>query len=121
MPGNKDIKLLIVDDEPDVAELLESILEEKYDCTVCTDPNSALAMVQEAAFDIVVTDLKMPGVSGDQIVQAAKEKDSAIKVFISSGHASDDGLVKEAIAKGASGVIPKPYADLDEILAILAS
>lgn len=121
MSGNTEKKLLIVDDEPDVAELLESILEDDYSCTVCTDPNAALAMVQEAAFHIVVTDLKMPGVSGDQIVAAAKAKDSATKVFISSGHASDDGLVKEALANGASGVIPKPYTDLEEILAILKS
>lgn len=121
MSGNTEPKLLIVDDEPDVAELFESLVEEEYNCTVCTDPNAALAMLQEATFDIVVTDLKMPGVTGDQIVAAAKAKNTATKVFISSGHASDDGLVKDAVAKGASGVIPKPYTDLDEILAILKS
>lgn len=121
MTGNKELNLLIVDDEPDVAELFESIVEDEYQCTVCTDPKAALTLLQERAFDIVVTDLKMPGVSGDHIVAAAKAKDAGTRVYISSGHSSDDGLVKEALEKGASGVITKPYTDLDEILTILKS
>lgn len=121
MPGNTLQNLLIVDDEPDVAELLESIAEEEYNCTVCTDPQTALKLLQEKQFAIVVTDLNMPGVAGDQIVAAAKAKDPSTKVLISSGHSLDDPRVQDAIAKGANGVIPKPYTDLDQVLTILKS
>lgn len=117
------LTLLLVDDEPDVAELFESIVEDDFDCTVCTDPPAALTLLNDKAFDVVVTDLKMPEVSGDQIVAAAKKVASAlgrsVKVFVSSGHSADDHLVKAALANGADGLISKPYTDFDAILAQL--
>lgn len=125
MSGNNLPALLIVDDEPDVAELLESVLEDDFDCTVSTDPVAALELIASKSFDIVVTDLKMPGVSGAEVVAAAKQAAEAqnhtTKVYISSGHSSDDDYVKEALDKGADGLITKPYTDFAAIVAMLSS
>lgn len=115
--------LLIVDDEPEIAELFESLVEDEFATTVSTDPAAARDLIQsqQPPFDLVVTDLKMPGVSGTDIIVAAKERCVTTKVFVSSGHAAEDDLVQEALRLGADGLIAKPYTDLDLVLSTLQS
>lgn len=111
--------LLIVDDEPDVADIFKILVEDSFDCTVCTDSRQALELVAATTYDVVVTDLKMPEVSGDAVLKATKEHSPSTRVFISSGHSLDDPSVQDAVNLGADGVITKPYTDIDQILAVL--
>ena len=70
-----EIRLLVVDDEQEICSLLEDVLKvEGYDVEVCTDGQNALSRIESSRFDGVITDLKMPGVDGLQVAQAAKSR-----------------------------------------------
>ena len=70
-------KILIVDDEPDMLKLLSMILKEKtpYDITTTNNPLEALELVKKGAFDLVISDLKMPGLDGIELIDAVKQVD----------------------------------------------
>ena len=67
-------KILIVDDEPDMLKLLSMILREKtsYEITTTNNPVEALELAKKGVFDLVISDLKMPGLDGIEIIDAVK-------------------------------------------------
>ncbi|MBN2124278.1 MAG: sigma-54-dependent Fis family transcriptional regulator [Deltaproteobacteria bacterium] len=106
MPG----KILIVDDERDMLSLLERILSEErdYDLTMETDPAKALALFKEGAFDLVVTDLKMPRMNGIRLLEEVKRINPMVSVIILTAYATIETAV-EAIQKGAYDYLTKPF------------
>ena len=67
------IKILVVDDEMVVREGLRRVLEgDRYHVEACASGRSALDLMQEKDFDLVVTDLKMPGMSGLEVLKGSK-------------------------------------------------
>jgi len=67
-------KILIVDDEPDMLKLLSMILREKtpYEITTTNNPLEALELAKKGSFDLVISDLKMPGLDGLELIEAVK-------------------------------------------------
>ena len=106
MPG----RILIVDDEKDMLALLKRIISEETDHEVIaeTDPVHALELFKEKAFDLVITDLKMPKMDGIKLLESIKKVTPDIAVVILTAFATIETAV-EAIRKGAYDYITKPF------------
>jgi CheY-like chemotaxis protein len=68
-------KILIVDDEPDMLKLLSMTLQKKtpYQVTITNNPVEALTLAKSGEFELVITDLKMPGLDGMELLDAVKK------------------------------------------------
>ena len=109
------IKLLIVDDE---IKFLDSIAERlelrDFDVTKATDGRQAVEIAGREKFDLVLLDLKMPGLNGKQVLEILKREHKYLEVIILTGHGSLDSAV-ECTRLGAFDYLPKPY-ELDSLL-----
>jgi DNA-binding NtrC family response regulator len=103
-------KLLIVDDEPDMLKLLSMIIREKtpYEVTTTNNPLEALDFVKKGGFDIVIADLKMPGLDGIELLDAVKRVDQDIPVIIMTAYGTVESAA-ETIEKGGFDFITKPF------------
>src|SRR5580692_7640801 len=103
-------KLLIVDDEPAQMNVLCDALEPAGYTTACfASAEAALAALREQAFDLVLTDLNMPGMDGIAFLRAAREIDPDLVGIIMTGH---DGLNYDGqmVESGALDYIVKPFS-----------
>jgi DNA-binding NtrC family response regulator len=103
-------KILIIDDEPDMLKLLSMILREKtaYEVTTTNNPIEAVELAKQGGFDLVISDLKMPGLDGMEIIDAVKKVDEDIPVIIITAFASVESA-SEAIQKGGFDFLTKPF------------
>jgi len=103
-------KLLVVDDEPDMLRLLSMIIKEKtpYEVATTNNPLEALELVKNGEFDLVIADLKMPGLDGIELLESLKRFDEDIPVIIITAYGTVEAAV-ETINKGAFDFITKPF------------
>jgi len=102
-------KILIVDDEASIrSSLLESLTSEGYDAEAAESGEEALAKCHGSVFDLVVTDLRLPGVSGLDILQALRNQGNATPVIMMTAYGDVDTAVS-AMRLGAYDFIPKPF------------
>lgn len=103
-------KLLVVDDEPDMLKLLSMIIKEKtpYEIITTNNPVEALDLAQRGGFDIVITDLKMPGLDGIELLNAVRNFDKDIPIIIITAYATAESAA-EAMEKNAFDFITKPF------------
>jgi DNA-binding NtrC family response regulator len=103
-------KILIVDDEPDMLKLLSMIIREKtsYEVTTTNNPVEALDLVKKGHYDLVITDLKMPGLDGIELLDAVKQVDADMPIIIITAYSSVEAAA-EAIQKGGFDFITKPF------------
>jgi len=103
-------KLLIVDDEPDMLKLLGMILRDKtkYEIITTNNPVEALDLVKRGGYDLVITDLKMPGLDGIEMLDAVKNYDVDIPVIMMTAYGTIE-TAEEALRKGAFDFITKPF------------
>jgi two-component system NtrC family response regulator len=107
--------ILIIDDEKNYLLILEAILEEEnYTVTALSDPVMAMTYLDESEVDVVITDMKMPGMTGQEVLEAVRKRYPYIPVMIMTAFGSIDRAV-EAMKSGAFDYITKPFAN-DEIL-----
>lgn len=105
-------KIMVVDDEETISELLQAFLEgQGFEVVVAGDAEAALAKINREKPDIVMLDILMPGLNGIQCLQKIKEIKPETIVIIMSG-LQDEEIAKEAITYGAYDYITKPF-DLD--------
>src|ERR1700732_2843162 len=105
-------KLLVLDDEPLILRSIEDLFEDDYEVMTTTDPETALRLVQEQDVAVVMTDERMPGLSGHEFLQRVKEVSKAIRVLI-SGYA-DMNVLTEAVNHGqVFAFIAKPWEPLE--------
>jgi diguanylate cyclase (GGDEF)-like protein len=102
-----DCSILIVDDEELICEMLRDALEPVYKVKTCTLGTEALQLIDENDFDVVVTDLKIPDVSGLEVLEHAKRKDEFTEVIVITGYASLDSATL-AINQGVYSYLLKP-------------
>ncbi|HEX2480431.1 MAG TPA: GAF domain-containing protein [Methylomirabilota bacterium] len=118
-PGPVSVRVLVIDDEPFVRETLEEILRlQQHDVVVADDGISGLARFREGAFDLVMTDLAMPGMSGWQVAQAVKAARPQVSVVLVTGWGVEvqaDDLKKH----GVDRVLTKPFR-FDDVRDVLA-
>jgi DNA-binding NtrC family response regulator len=103
-------KILVVDDEPDMLRLLSMILRDKtaYDVTTTNNPVEALELARKGGFDILITDLKMPGLDGIELLNAVRGFDPDIPIIIITAYATAESAA-EAMDKNAFDFITKPF------------
>jgi len=102
------MKVLLVDDEKEFAETLAERMKLRgTDVSICTSPSDVLKMVEEAVYDVVVLDLKMPGMDGIEVLSALKEKSPELQIILLTGHATLDKSM-EALKLGAFDFLEKP-------------
>ena len=101
--------LLIVDDDPYVLESISTLLREYgYNVYTSQNANDAIKMVQKVSFDVVLTDIKMPQVTGIELLQNIHACNQQIPVILMTAFAELDMAV-DAIKRGAFDFITKPY------------
>ncbi len=105
-----------MDDEEEIADIISLFLDDYFEVTLPGSPEEGLKMAAEKPFDLVITDMKMPGVTGNQILGQVQESFPRTPVIIMSGFDSNDKDVHEALSKGAIGYLPKPFSDQGELL-----
>jgi signal transduction histidine kinase len=116
LPG---ARILVVDDEEPVLELLHDILSEyPYKIDLAPTGEEAIARIQTEVFDLVLTDLNLPGTDGLGVLRAAKEKDHDVAVVLLTGNATVFNAI-EALRKGAYDFVQKPF-QLGELEASLS-
>lgn len=107
--------ILVIDDEKNYLLVLQTLLEDEgYTVTALNDPETALAFLQESDVDVVVTDMKMPRITGLQVLEQVKKHWSHIPVLIMTAFGSIESAV-ETMKYGAFDYITKPFSN-DELL-----
>ncbi len=111
--------ILAVDDELDMLALLKMIIEGYSDhrVTVTNNPVEAAELLGKEAFDLVLTDLKMPGLDGLELLEHAKNRDEDALVIVITAYGSLESA-EEAMAKGAFDYITKPFRKEQILLAV---
>jgi response regulator RpfG family c-di-GMP phosphodiesterase len=116
VPGGR---ILVVDDDESVKRFIETALTDAgYTVASADDGESALERFRAEPFDLVVTDLKMPGISGIQLLEAIKHDQPAVEVIVVTAYATLDTAVK-ALRHGAYDLITKPLEDLDTLFRVV--
>jgi len=111
-------EVLVLDDEPIVCERLKDYLDKKGILTeTFTDSKSALSRIKEKAFDVIVTDLKMEGPTGMDILLAVKNGGYNSEVIIITGYGPFETL-REAEIVGVFEYLAKPFI-MDELYAVI--
>ncbi len=107
--------ILVVDDEKNQREILETILSgEGYDVTTASSGEAAMKFVESRRFDLVLTDLKMTGMDGLELLKELTNFDKSIIVILLTAHGSVDSAV-DALRLGAFDYLQKPY-DSEKLL-----
>ncbi|MBD3170071.1 MAG: response regulator [candidate division Zixibacteria bacterium] len=115
MDEERKNKILIVDDEVRMCSSLKALLlKEDYIVETACSSREAMEIIPNGGFDLVITDIKMPGHNGIDILQRAKESDQHISVILMTGFASLESA-KAAINKGAFDYLTKPL-EFDDLL-----
>jgi DNA-binding NtrC family response regulator len=111
-------RVLVVDDEPAQRDILRTILEaEGYAAATAGNGVQALVALREGSFDLVLTDLKMPGMSGIVLLEGIQQAAPGICVILMTAHGSI-GTAVDAMKKGAFDYLSKPL-DRDQLLIVL--
>jgi signal transduction histidine kinase/CheY-like chemotaxis protein len=111
-------RVLIVDDEVDVLDLCRRVLEvEGYQVTTAQNGQEALQQARKHSFDLLLTDIKMPGLTGLEVAQALKELDSNM-VFVTMTGFSTMNMAIEALRLGIDEFIVKPFTPDDLISSV---
>ena len=99
--------VLVVDDEKHTREGLHQALEENYDCAVASNADEAFNLMDDQPFDVVVTDLRMPGKSGLKVIDRALTLPNKPVVIMMTAYGNIDSAV-EAMKRGAFDFLTKP-------------
>lgn len=112
------VNILIVDDDASLCKTTSFILErEGYAVMTAGDGQEAIERVKEQNFDIVLMDIKMPGMDGVEAYKRIKRIRPETKTIMMTGYAVDD-LIRDALEEGAHSAVNKPL-DMDWILNLL--
>jgi len=110
--------ILIIEDEAKMRRLLElSLAEDGFTTLSAADAETGLKFLREEAVNLVITDLKLPGIGGLEFLQTAKRLNSALPVVVMTAFGTVETAV-EAMKAGASDYVLKPFA-LSEMLMVI--
>jgi DNA-binding NtrC family response regulator len=105
-------KILVIDDEADICDLVRLLLERAgHEVVATTNSRTAMSLLAERAFDVVITDMLMPDRDGLEIMADLRRNYPTVRVIASSGggRISSDSYLQIAKKSGAHGVLPKPF------------
>ena len=111
--------ILVIDDDLDMLEVMNQVLVEIPDLELrCTDdPRTALKILQEKSFNVVITDIMMPGLTGVELLEQINMFDPEIQVILMTGY-EDTTSMRRAIQLGASDFLRKPFSVAELVLTV---
>jgi excisionase family DNA binding protein len=112
-------RILVVDDESSIRDLLSKTLAlAEYDVDTASDGRSALERLRLYPYDLLIADLKMPGLDGLSVIREAKRLKTDLPVIIITGYSTETAAI-EAVNLGVSGYLTKPFR-VPQVLAAAA-
>jgi putative nucleotidyltransferase with HDIG domain len=117
MPTTVSPRILIVDDEVEITEILADLLSEDYDCLRAASAEDALVRLTEGEFQLVISDITMPGMSGLEMIPHVKELSPDTVVVMISGMQTVESAIG-ALRLGAFDYLMKPF-DLRQVEAVV--
>ena len=114
MANNKEVSILIIDDEEPIRRLLALYLSDEYTCVTASSADEATALLEASSFNLVMTDITMPGTSGIELCQFIQQAYPETVVIMVSGM-TDINYAIEAMRHGAFDYVIKPF-DLSHVL-----
>jgi excisionase family DNA binding protein len=118
-PAMERPRILVVDDESSIRDLLSKTLAlAEYDVDTASDGRSALERLRLYPYDLLIADLKMPGIDGLSVIREAKRLKSDLPVIIITGYSTEMAAI-EAVNLGVSGYLTKPFR-VPQVLAAAA-
>jgi DNA-binding NtrC family response regulator len=103
------LKIMVLDDEPIVCKRLKPALEKQgYEVDTFTQSSDAMSKIKDVNYDIIITDLKMKGIDGMQLLAEAKQRSPKTEVIVITGFATME-TAKESFNKGVFDFIAKPF------------
>jgi DNA-binding NtrC family response regulator len=112
-------RILVVEDEPDIRRILQLFLKEKgFLVKVADQPARALEILEQGPVDLILSDVRMPGMSGIELLRSLKERDPEIELVLMTAYSSVKDAV-EAIRLGAADYVEKPidFRRLERVMA----
>lgn len=117
--GNARPRVLVVDDEASIRDLLSKTLAlAEYDVDLAVDGSAAIDRVRMSTYDLLIVDLKMPGVDGLTVIREARRYSAELPVIIITGFSSEASAI-EAVNLGVAGYLTKPFR-VPQVLAAAA-
>jgi excisionase family DNA binding protein len=102
-------RILVVDDEPSIRELLTRTLAlTEYDVEAVADGNTGLDRLRLAAYDLLIADLRMPGMDGLTLIREARRLHPGLRVIIITGYSTESSAI-EAVNLAVVGYLVKPF------------
>lgn len=118
-PRPKQASVLIVDDEKNMRITLSDILlDEGYDVTTASTGEEAVTLCDRHAFDIILMDVRMPGINGVEAFRRIRKHNEGVRVIMMSAYSVDD-LKQAAIDEGAIAFLPKPL-DVHKVVQLVS-
>jgi len=115
----KYCRILVVDDDPKSRNILKRLLAPtEYEVEIAISGEEAVERLKRSKFNLVLTDLDMPGMDGIELLSHVKSRYPDVPVIIVSGVATEESR-NEALEVGAEGLLSKPYTR-EELLAIIS-
>ena len=115
---SKKLSVLILDDETDFSQELQEYLQLRdFDVFTAATPGDGFASMRRRPYDLLILDVKLPGMSGIDILKQVRKLYPAMEVIIISGHGDIDTVI-EALREGAIDYLRKPFRHIDIQLAI---
>ena len=112
-------RVLVVDDEASIRDLLSKTLAlAEYEVDVAPDGRAALERMRLFGYDLLITDLKMPGMDGLSVIQEARRLNSDLPVIIITGYSTESSAI-EAANLGVAGYLTKPFK-VPKVLSVAA-
>jgi Signal transduction histidine kinase regulating C4-dicarboxylate transport system len=109
-------QILVVDDEPGITRLCERLLNRAgYEVTTFTDPAAAMTFVEKNKFDLLLVDIRMPEITGFDVIAHVKQKLPDIAVLVMTGFGTVDTAI-QALREGVDGLLLKPFNSSSELL-----
>ncbi|HTO11431.1 MAG TPA: response regulator [Candidatus Binatia bacterium] len=101
-------RLLIVDDNSVVQDVLKEFFKERYQVQLAPNASQALSFIVRQAPDLVLLDVKMPGLDGLSLLKSLRETGVNVPIFLMTGYDSLQ-VAQEALNSGANAYLPKPF------------
>ncbi|MCJ8168668.1 response regulator [Atopomonas sediminilitoris] len=113
------IKLLIVDDEPNILSALTRVLHKRpWQITTCERPEKALELMTQQAFDLVLSDYRMPNIDGITLLQFVRQRQPEAMRLLLTGHGDREALIKAINQAEIFRFLSKPWDDYELLTAL---
>jgi DNA-binding NtrC family response regulator len=120
-PDRRDAKIVVVDDDKHVLRAVSEVLVRSgYEVVSINDPVEAVAVAKDPTIDLVISDVRMPHLSGLELLKAFKQVQPEVEVIIMTGHGTIEMAV-EAVKAGAYHYLTKPFERIEDFTHVVAN